>query len=256
MERDADGTVRTIEEIAANAWPALITQTVDGWRLRATPSVEARRANSVLPLEGRDDVGLEEKLSLVERFYARYGLPIRYQISAAARPADLDTTLERLGYSIEAPVDVQTAWLADVMAARPERFDGDAEISQGPTEDWIALWTQLFHRGDPATTRRAILNRIAPATAYVLVRMERQPAAVGMGVAEREWLGVFAMGTAPELRRRGAGRAVLSAIAEWGQKHGARRGYLQVEAKNEAAHALYESAGFETTYGYHYRTRT
>lgn len=41
--------------------------------------------------------------------------------------------------------------------------------------------------------------------------------------------------------------------AEWAGNRGAERLYLQVEAGNEPARRLYESAGFARSHTYHYR---
>jgi GNAT superfamily N-acetyltransferase len=57
----------------------------------------------------------------------------------------------------------------------------------------------------------------------------------------------------PDGRRRGAGRALLGALAGWGLRIGCGRLYLQVEVENAAALRLYARAGFATAYGYHYR---
>jgi GNAT superfamily N-acetyltransferase len=84
--------------------------------------------------------------------------------------------------------------------------------------------------------------------------VDETPSAIGLGVLERGWAGVYAMGTRREVRRRGAATAVVHALACWAQRHSASRMYLQVEAANDGARQLYTRAGFETAYRYHYRT--
>jgi ribosomal protein S18 acetylase RimI-like enzyme len=54
----------------------------------------------------------------------------------------------------------------------------------------------------------------------------------------------IAMLVAPAHRRRGAGRALLQGAAAWARKGGAPALILSVFPHNEAAIALYESAGF------------
>jgi ribosomal protein S18 acetylase RimI-like enzyme len=54
----------------------------------------------------------------------------------------------------------------------------------------------------------------------------------------------FGMLVSAAYRRRGAGRALLEAAAVWGQKVGAPALTLSVFSHNEAAIALYQSAGF------------
>jgi ribosomal protein S18 acetylase RimI-like enzyme len=49
-------------------------------------------------------------------------------------------------------------------------------------------------------------------------------------------------------RRRGVGRALVDAAAEWARQLGAKRLDLDVTSNNEAAILLYERAGF-VTYG-------
>jgi N-acetylglutamate synthase len=248
-----DRDPRLIEELAENAWPALVVQVVDGWRVRVTPKVKARRSSSVLPLAGRDAVGLEERLTLVDEFYARWGEPVRYQLSPGAHPADLDSILEGRGFDVEAPVHVQTAPIDGVLAVD----DGghDVDVHEDPSGPWLSTYTDLYRRGDAESIRRTIFGRIGPPVGYALLRIDDTPAAVGMGVLERGWLGIFSMGTQEEFRRQGAAAAVLKALATWAQSHGATNAYLQVEAQNASAHRLYARAGFQTLYEYHYRLR-
>jgi GNAT superfamily N-acetyltransferase len=247
--------VRLIEELAANAWPAYVQQAVDGWLLRLTPGVRARRSSSVLPNDGPGRVPLENKLELVEAFYRRRGVPARYQVSPAAVPGDLDATLEARGYEIETPVSVQVAELEPLVSGVADRGEASARVSGEPGTAWLGTWTEVFRRGDSETARRRILDRIAPPAGFASLEIGRRVAAVGMGVVERGWLGVFAMGTLPEFRRRGAATVILEALARWGHDQGATHAYLQVEREHEAATRLYASSGFETAYGYHYRTR-
>ena len=64
----------TIEELAANAWPAPVQQQLEGWRLRAGNNV-TRRANSVLAV---GPVPVDEPwLDEVTEFYRSRRLPVR-----------------------------------------------------------------------------------------------------------------------------------------------------------------------------------
>jgi GNAT superfamily N-acetyltransferase len=100
---------------------------------------------------------------------------------------------------------------------------------------------------------RGTLQRIQARTGYALLRREGVPVALGLGVLERDWLGIFSMATHPEFRRQGAATAILHALATWGQQCGAARAYLQVMEGNTAAVAAYARAGLDTLYQYHYR---
>jgi GNAT superfamily N-acetyltransferase len=229
-------------------------QVVDGWRLRAAPGVDARRSNSVLPIGGSESVPLEEKLGIVEDFYGRRGKPVRYQVSPAVDPPGLDEVLAERGFEVEASADIMVADLAgmDEWTVAPESRVVSAD---SPDDRWLSTLLAVTPRADPARFRETILDRIGPPAVYVVAVRDDQPLGVGMAVAERGWLGIFSMATLPHARRRGTATAVLNELAVWGRRQGATRAYLQTERDNEAAHALYERAGFRTAYGYHYRTR-
>ena len=244
----------TVEEVAANAWPASVVQVVDGWRLRATPGIEARRSNSVLTLGGSGVIATEDRVAIAEEFYERRDLPVRLSISPATVPADLDDTLAARGFEVEAPVDLMVAELADVDAAST-RDASHVRLSAEPEDVWLDTMLRVMARGDRHLLKSAVLDRIAPPVRYAWVDDGDGAVAVGMGVVERGWLGVFAMATVPEHRRRGHARAVIGALATFGLDHGATRAYLQTDGDNVASHGLYGSVGFATAYGYHYRTR-
>ncbi len=209
----------------------------------------------MLPLAGRDEVPLADRIALVHEFYARWGGTVRYQISPAARPPDLDAVLAELGFQVEAPVHVQTAALDDVLDRTAGPAPAAVLVEEEIDDRWLATTNELFQRSDAGTMRQRILERIAPATGFALLELEGVPAAVGMGVVERGWLGIYSMGTSPQYRSRGAATAVLHALARWAREREASNAYLQVEVENEPAHRLYARMGFETAYRYHYRTR-
>lgn len=246
-------TMRLIEELAANAWPAAVTQAVTGWRLRFNWGV-TRRANSVWPNEDNDTLPLADKLVLVEDFYARRGLPARFQVCPAALPVGLEQSLAERGYTSDAPTLVQTADLATVLQRVQPGAGARVRIDETINDTWFETY-RLVEQLEPRDVggQRGILERIGPRTGYALAEVEGQPAAVGLGVMERGWIGIFCMGTRVEFRRQGAAQAIIHSLATWGQAHNVSRMYLQVMEKNEGAQRLYASAGFETLYGYHYR---
>jgi len=245
--------IRYLEELAANAWPAEVIQVVDGWRLRFNRNV-TRRANSVWPNGVGDDHSLEEKLALVEDFYARWDCPARYQICPAAQPTNLDEILAKRGYTSDARTAVQIAPLETVLARAEANPAFTVTISEAFDESWFDFYSQVEQVSPQAAEgRRGILRRIGPQSGFALLRAAGQPLAIGLGGVERGWIGLFGIVTHPEFRRQGAATTVIRALAQWGQEHQVSQVYIQVMENNASARALYARLGFETLYHYHYR---
>lgn len=238
-----------LDELAANAWPAPVVQVVDGWQLRYGWGVTSR-ANSVLP-SGAGELPLEERLALAEGFYARRGVPARFQLSPACRPADLDAVLADRGYVVATPTLVHVA----ALEPPPGSPAASVRLAEAPDPTWLDVWGRGEGRALTLDVVEPILARIGPEAAYALAELDGRPAAAGRAVLERGWLGIFGMATLPDARRRGLARALLAALAAWGVVRGATRAYLMVEEGNAPARSLYEQAGFELLYGYHYRVQ-
>jgi GNAT superfamily N-acetyltransferase len=77
-----------------------------------------------------------------------------------------------------------------------------------------------------------------------------------MSVLNDGLLGLFDLVTAPDSRGRGFGTEILRRALRWGERVGAREAYLQVLDRNAIASRLYDRAGFEIVYRYHYREPT
>ena len=244
-----------LEELAANAWPATVNQTLGGWRLRFAEGV-THRANSVWPNGWSGRIALEERLGLVEASYDRWGCPARYHISPAAQPANLDQALAERGYAIDAPSEVRVATIGDLLKTTENMADLDATVTETFTEPWLAAYRHAEGVDEASMqVRRHIHAGIGPLTAYVQARVDGVAVGTGMGVLERGRLGVFCMATQPDFRRQGVAKAVLRALALWARDRQGQHAYLQVDTGNRPAIALYEILGFNLAYRYHYRRK-
>ncbi|WP_254715476.1 GNAT family N-acetyltransferase [Actinomadura sp. NAK00032] len=231
-------------ELVAEAWPAPSSQDIGGWTLRHAEGV-TKRANSVLPLGDPGDV--DRAVAEAERFYGALGLATVFSVDAQARPEGLDGFLERRGYELVDPTIAMVADLADPPAAY-ER-DG-VEVMEAPSREWLDLWWSVDGRYDhQLPMAEKILTGVRAGYASL------DGLAVGRGVPQGEWFGVYAMAVAQEARRRGLGRRVLRALLGWGREQGCERAYLVVVERNAPARAMYEAEGFVPAGGYHYRVK-
>ncbi|NNJ11048.1 GNAT family N-acetyltransferase [Chloroflexales bacterium ZM16-3] len=241
--------IALIEELAANAVPAAVIQEIDGWRLRYSGGV-TRRANSVLAARDARWTGLHERLCLAEAFYARYGMPSRFQICPASRPEGLADVLLSRGYRPTSATNVQVGPLGPMRAGAT----GRARVSETLDEDWLAAYIEGEGETNPAkvAARREMLQRIGARTGFAAIMEDGQIAAVALGVVERGCLGVFNVATRPAFRQRGLAHALLGDLTAWAEDRGAVRGYLQVHSLNQPALALYAGLRFRTMYQYVY----
>lgn len=226
-----------LERVAADAWPALEQEVVDGWRLRASAGV-TRRANSALPLSDALPV------DAVVDFYCSRALPPVVQVSDPST----DAALAERGWSAGVEVEVLTGGLPAGLSP--------AEVLDAPDEAWLDAWWEVDGRGGAAelAVARRMLAQIAAPAGCARVVQDGHIVAVGRGVVQEGLLGVFSMGVLPGRRRQGLGRQVLHALGAWGFDHGARSAYLQVMDGNDGARALYAEAGFTLSHRYRYRS--
>jgi ribosomal protein S18 acetylase RimI-like enzyme len=239
------------DRLVAAAWPAPHVERLAGWRLRYAAGV-TKRANSVLPLGRPRGRALRAAVDGAERFYAARELPTVFSIGDGACPG-LDEALAARGYAVTDPTLVMSADLPSPERDAATNGNTTSTISDTPSRDWLDLWwsvnSQYGDRLDRLAAARQILTGV-PAS-YVHVA----DAAVGRGVAQGEWYGIYCMAVAPHARRRGLGRVVLRALLEQARRQGARRAYLIVVERNDPARALYERAGFRVAGRYHYRVQ-
>ena len=79
--------------------------------------------------------------------------------------------------------------------------------------------------------------------------------ATGLGILDRDYIGIYAIHVKEEFRHRGYARQICTGLLAEGQQRGAKNAYLQVVKDNDPARALYTSLGFQYIYTYWFRVQ-
>lgn len=245
MRVDRD-TIRFIEERSLGAWPAVDSVARLGWVLRSSGG-RSRRANAASPLEPAG--AFDAIQAAAEGFYRQRDQPCLFRITPLA-PREADAALEAAGYGREGDCIVMVRAVNEPLADLAEPL----AMADGASSAWLDASAAASNLSPAeAAARNAIVERIGRTAAFATASSAATPAGFGLAVVEQGWVGLFAIVTAPEARRGGLGRRLVRGLLGWGQARGARRAYLQVEAGNTPALALYGTEGFAEAYRYHYR---
>ena len=236
--------ILALEVVSAQAWPAARSMGLGGWRLHASAGFSGR-INACWPL-GDPGIGVDAAIAHAEAWYETHGLPSLFKIvEAACAPATLPGRLADLGYRSHTET---------VMMTGPAVGPGDPSVTIGEIvdPDFAAVFAATAHGPGDARERLETLERVPRPRAFARLNAEGAPAAIGACAVDGEWVGIFAMRTDPRFRRQGLARRILASLTAFAAGAGATRAWLQVEAENAGAIALYEAAGFTETYRYRY----
>ncbi|WP_426404175.1 GNAT family N-acetyltransferase [Streptomyces sp. R-07] len=245
--RGPSATFPELARATARAWRPVESEALGEWTLRASDGF-TRRANSVLPL-GDPGLPVAEALTHVRAWYAARGLPPYIQTATGAEGTQelLCADLDRHGWRREVSAEVRIGALAPI-------GDLDADISavrlsRTVDEAWLRRY-QRFEEASPAV--RSVLAS-GPSVWFASVAGTGEvPAAIGRCVVDGRWAGFMAVEVDPEQRRRGLATSVMTALARQALDEGASASWLQVEADNDGARALYDGMGFATHHHYHH----
>jgi ribosomal protein S18 acetylase RimI-like enzyme len=240
--------VRRFEAAGFRAWPAS-SVTYDGtWVIRLTAGHPAKRLNSVNPLDPGDCDNLTERIARSTRRFVAYGRPATFRMSPLG------------GEFITAYLD-QEGWTrfseSVVMSVDLGALDLDEVMSQIPMKDMARFIgaAMVVHDFEPSIRPglSEIVSSITPESGLFVLEEADRPVASAICVHDGDLAGLFEVATANGERGKGHGRRVVLSALKWARMRGARVGWLQVEADNAPAIALYESLGFRAAYRYHYR---
>ena len=263
--------IKYVEELSLNAWPSHKIELYDGWLIRFSHNY-TYRTNSVEQV-GASTIPVEEKIAYCESIYRGFGTPCNFKINPLL-PASFDARLADLGYDIRHVTEVMTADTASMNLMEPLSSEYEFENRLGIpsfvnypgftvllqpviTDEWIQGIFHLNGTSDPPRTRivpsmfTAIPKEPIAASGEVAGRM----VASGLGIRDRDYVGIYAIYVSPSCRRRHYARAICSTILREARQRGATRTYLQVVKGNISAKSLYLSLGFEDFYTYWFRSK-
>lgn len=245
--------IKQIEDLSLNAWPSHQMQLYDGWLLRFS-YFYTHRTNCVEQI-AESMIPLDQKITYCENEYATWGTPCIFKITPLI-DADFDRILKQHGYVIQHPTNVMVYDFDHLIDAIPS--DLHLHCSSFISDRWIqALFslkhtTNFMHKTIVPSMYRAIPKETIAVT---LTDHSDSIIGTGLGILDREYIGVYAIHVHPGFRNRGYAKAIVSRILAEGQKHGAKHAYLQVVEGNNAAASLYTSLGFKHFYRYWFRVK-
>ena len=237
--------VRRLEAHAVEAWPAAVTERVDGgWVLRATPGLDRGRSNHALtpcrPLSSSEEIpGAIER---VEAFAQAHGIHTGIQVSPLSLHGALQRELDRRRWG--------TRWPVLVLAARRDEeawaYSVSVEHADRATPEWLDAWARCEGGRDVEAHARTVFPRLAGRATFARL----DDVAVGIAVEEHGLVGLFCLAVDPARRRAGLGTALVRTLLAASR---ASVAYLQVEENNAPAVALYTRLGFAEAYRYCHR---
>ena len=111
--------------------------------------------------------------------------------------------------------------------------------------------TNPIHRAVVPSMYRAIPKDTICASVW----KEGRIIATGLGILDRDYIGIYAIHVKEKYRGQGFARQICTALLTEGMKKGAANAYLQVVQGNTAAKRLYASLGFTDFYTYWFRVQ-
>ena len=254
-------SIEDLQRVMVGAWPAMETERLGDWVLRASRGF-TQRANSVVTA-GSPELPLPDALDAVERWYAARDLPANLTI---AGPVGFDPASDlvgaealRRGYRGRVATVTLTAPTRLIALQPPQRgvhqVAGAHEVAVGRdlTDDWFAAYRTYRPVDDHAA--RAVLTG-SPDQVFATTR-DAGGRVVGIGRLglASAWGGIATMWVEPAMRRRGIADAMLTALARAADDAGVASLHLQTDSDNDPALAVYEQRGFDRHHEYVNLTR-
>ncbi len=246
-------TIKTIEDLSINAWPSHQVQFYDGWILRYS-AFYTHRTNCVEQL-GPSIIPLENKIAFCEQVYQRWDTPCIFKINPLSDPL-LDRLLDIQGYEIQHHTTVMTYDLKFYEPALPNE-SVKVDVSDRVDRKWIDSLFALKHTDNP-THRRIVpsmYDAIPMDEIAVSISDNGRIVATGLGILDRNYVGIYAIHVGEEYRGRGWAQAMIHCILQEAIRRGADSAYLQVVSNNLPAKTLYRKLGFQEFYRYYFRAK-
>lgn len=240
----------SIEDASLNASAPPQQRWLDGWLVRYCPG-KAKRARSINAVAaGR--LPIADKLDRAEAIYREAGLPMIARITPFSAPASLDDELAARGWLVFDETCVMVRDLA--AAAAPSAAPPGCTLRRVGSAEFTAAIGAL--RGSTSEQRDGQLRRLesspVPYQGWLLERAG-ELLACGQFAREGRFVGLYDIFTVANARGQGLAQWLCRALLASAIDEGAALAYLQVDAGNAPALAVYRRLGFSEGYRYHYR---
>lgn len=237
--------IETIERATLQAVAPEVVDALPGWLLPMDGGTVGR-ARSAVPLHhGAPDI--QQLEPLLARYVARGFVPA-LRLPDVPAFHGFQRSLQQRGFVREQPTLTQTAPIESLLASQP---DLAVVLTDEPDAAWMAMF--LGPGLDPVdgASRARSLAR-ATGTRFASLREGGETLACGAASFGHGWLGLHGMRTAAAQRGRGLAGRLVRAMAREAADRGIQQAFLQVDASNAAALALYQRLGFSTAWRYAY----
>lgn len=248
----SDQLLSRVEDACLNASAPPQQLWLDGWMVRFCPG-KAKRARSVNALA--DGVmRLEDRLDAAAAIFCKAALPLIFRLTPFTKPAGLDAWLGERGFF---RTDDSRVMVASQLHDHTQPLSADLALRRVEHAEFAEQVGAL--RRSPTEHRRAHALRTSqcavPYQGWIIQRRgDGRVVACGQMAIEAECVGLYDVFTHPEHRGQGLARQLCAELLQQARASGARLAYLQVDATNAPAMAVYRRLGFADAYGYHYRS--
>jgi len=244
--------IQKIEELSMNALPALSTILVNGWILRFSNGY-SKRANSVNPIYPCS-IDILRNIEICDEMFKKNNLNTVFKLTEQEKAYEIDEILNKQGYVYEAKTNIMIKSIPEYEITEQEKKN--VVIYRELRDDWFEAFVSMNNTSPQHTsTLQRMLQSIMPETYYGCIIDDGKIVAVGLAVAEREYVGMYDICVDREKRKRGLGTKIMKNLMCEASQQGHIYSYLQVVDSNEGAKKLYEKLGYEKEYSYWYRVK-
>jgi len=247
--------IKTVQEIANNAWPASYSYLMDGWILRFNKGV-TYRANSVLPLNwwGED---LESSVARVEKNYKQSYLPSIFMLHDNCEPKELESLLIARSYE-----KIMPTFVMGTEATKLLHSESKTSFKFNHFTNRLPIWFPALEKLSPWRTHEKmvvigeIMDRVViPQKRFFYAEHKRKIIGAMLAIIDNEFMGILNLAIDQKYRRNGVATQLIQQATRWATSQNIEFIYLQVEKTDIPAIQLYQKLGFQQWFSYRYYER-